>query len=110
MSQSAERVLASLVRHRIVTTRVVHVPGRHVDALGVPVAELVHDALIRDWGTLRDWVSQDHQFQDWLRRAEEQRTRWTQTENGDDLLHGTELAEGLDWKRLRTLPRDVTDS
>ena len=107
MSQAAQEVLASLVRHRIVTTHVLHAPGDPEDVLGEPVAELVHDALIRDWRSLREWVAHDHQFQDWLRRADEQRTRWTQTGNGDDLLHGTELAEGLDWHRRRTLPRDV---
>ena len=69
-----------------------------------PVAELIHDSLIRDWATLRTWIRQDSRFHEWLRRAEEQHHRWTSTTNGADLLRGTDLTEGLDWSRKRRLP------
>jgi hypothetical protein len=72
---TADDMLAALTAHRIVTTRTARAAGQP-DAPGVPVAELVHDALIRDWDALREWVSRDHRFQDWLRRADEQRARW----------------------------------
>ena len=72
-----------------------------------PVAELVHDALIRDWATLRDWVGQDSRFHDWLRRAEEHQRRWTVTTAAADLLHGSDLAEGLEWSRQRRLPTSI---
>jgi len=100
-----DEVLTVLSGHRIVTTRT----GAQPETTPVvPVAELVHDALIRDWGTLRDWVNQDHRFQDWLRRAREQHTRWADRHDPDDLLHGTDLAEGEDWsKQHRPLPRDI---
>jgi hypothetical protein len=100
-NDTADRALAALTAHRIVTTRTAP------DVADVPVAELVHDALIRDWAALRDWVSRDHRFHDWLRRAEDQRARWADQRDPGDLLHGTDLGEGLDWSKQRRLPRDT---
>jgi len=102
-----DEVLAVLTGHRIVTTRTVRTAGQPDDAPAVPVAELVHEALIRDWATLRDWVTQDHRFQDWLRRAEERHTRWADHHKSGDLLHGSDLADGVDWSRQRRLPAHI---
>lgn len=100
-----DAVLASLTRHRIVTTAA-RDPGP--PPTGV-VAELVHDTLARDWRELREWVEQDRRFHTWLRRADEQRARWTARRHTGDLLHGTDLAEGLDWSRQRRLPSATAD-
>jgi WD40 repeat protein len=102
-----EDVLAVLTAHRVVTTRVVHSAGRYEAAAGVPIAELVHDALIREWGALRAWVNQDHRFQDWLRRASEGHTRWARQHDPGDLLRGSDLAEGVEWSARRRLPEDT---
>ncbi|MGO4457309.1 trypsin-like peptidase domain-containing protein [Streptomyces sp. M-16] len=102
-----DEVLAVLTRHRIITTHTPLVPG-HPDApAGPPVAELIHDALIQDWGTLREWVSQDHRFQEWFDHTRDRRARWAAGNDPGDLLGGTALAEGLDWSRQRRLPSDV---
>ncbi|MFB0627822.1 trypsin-like peptidase domain-containing protein [Streptomyces sp. AB3(2024)] len=102
-----DEVLASLTRHRIITTHTPLVPG-HPDApAGPPVAELIHDALIQDWGTLREWVGQDHRFQEWFDHTRDRRARWAAGNDPGDLLAGTALAEGLDWSRQRRLPSDV---
>ncbi|MET9296632.1 trypsin-like peptidase domain-containing protein [Streptomyces sp. NPDC003077] len=98
-------VLAALTRHRIITTGTVTRPG---GAPGEPTAELIHDALIRDWGDLRDWVAEDHRFQVWLHRAAEQHTRHTGSGLPADLLDGTALAEGTEWARQRPLPAEIT--
>ncbi|MEU9880357.1 nSTAND1 domain-containing NTPase [Streptomyces phaeochromogenes] len=98
--EAADEVLAALTRHRIISTHTPQVGG----TVGSPTAELIHDTLTRDWGELRDWVAQDHRFHDWLRRAEEQRTRWSTREDPADLLHGADLAEGLEWAEQRGLP------
>ncbi|MEV4415965.1 trypsin-like peptidase domain-containing protein, partial [Catellatospora sp. NPDC049609] len=103
----ADEVLAILTSQRIVTTHAVPTTGQPQGATAPPVAELVHDTLIRDWHTLRDWVDKDHDFHDWLRRVDEKRVCWAGHQNPDDLLHGTDLAEGLDWAKQRRLPRDV---
>ncbi|MFE2601029.1 trypsin-like peptidase domain-containing protein [Streptomyces sp. NPDC059396] len=100
-------VLDLLIQHRIITTGRARNPVGPDSASGDPVAELVHDALIRDWADLRDWVAQDHQFHDWLRRAQEQRTRWDTSRHKGDLLDGTDLAAGLEWQQQRRLPSDT---
>lgn len=102
-----DTVMAALTRHRIVTTQTLRDSQHPEAAPGEPVAELIHDALIRDWGTLRDWVRQDHRFQEWLDRTRERQARWAQKNDPGDLLGGTALAEGLEWSHKRRLPGDI---
>ncbi|MDT0447898.1 nSTAND1 domain-containing NTPase [Streptomyces hesseae] len=101
-----DKVLAALTRYRIVTTRTATKRG---GMPGEPTAELIHDALIRDWGDLRDWVAQDHRFQVWLHRTAEQHARHAGSGLPGDLLHGTALAEGADWARQRPLPTEIAE-
>lgn len=103
-----EEALASLIRYRIITTRSERSPGSPESTPGRPVAELIHDTLIRDWPDLRAWVAEDHDFHDWLRRASERQTRWVELPGSGELLTGRELAEGLEFSRQRALPRDIT--
>ncbi|WP_290050317.1 nSTAND1 domain-containing NTPase [Amycolatopsis solani] len=105
--QLPDDVLDMLTTNRIITARHTHAHG-DTERGRTPVAELVHDALIHNWVTLRIWISEDHRFQDWLRRAREHQSNWTQRRDPDDLLHGTDLAEGLDWSTQRSVPRDIT--
>ncbi|MFF7442681.1 trypsin-like peptidase domain-containing protein [Streptomyces sp. NPDC008122] len=99
---AVDEVIASLAHRRIITTHRLDAPT------GQAVAELVHDSLIRDWGTLREWVGQDHRFQEWLERTRERRDRWAAQRDPGDLLAGTALAEGLEWQRERRLPGHIT--
>lgn len=99
-----DEVLAALTRHRIITTGSAPQPG---ETTGEPTAELIHDALVRDWSDLRTWVAQDRRFQVWLHRAAEQAARHDHSGRPDDLLSGTSLAEGTEWARQRPLPADV---
>ncbi|MGW7825143.1 nSTAND1 domain-containing NTPase, partial [Streptomyces puniciscabiei] len=108
--QAFDVVLAALTRHRIMATHTSHSPDHSdgaADAAGQPAAELIHDALIREWGTLREWVLQDHRFHEWLANTRQRRTRWAQTADPGDLLAGTALAEGLEWSHQRRLPGDI---
>ncbi|MBD0670130.1 eIF2A-related protein [Streptomyces sp. CBMA156] len=110
--RAVDDVLAVLSRHRIVTTYQVRDdtrPAPAQDAEGTAVAELVHDALIRDWDTLRDWVEQDLRFHDWLHRARQQHVRWQEHRDPQDLPSGTLLAEGTDWSNRRRLPGGIDD-
>ncbi|MEU5068913.1 trypsin-like peptidase domain-containing protein [Streptomyces virginiae] len=103
-----DTVLAALARHRIITTQTLRDP-QHPDAPpGEPVAELIHDALIRDWGTLSEWVRQDHRFHDWLDRTRERHASYAEKGDPGDLLGGTALAEGLEWARQRRLPGEIS--
>ncbi|MFJ8212086.1 trypsin-like peptidase domain-containing protein [Streptomyces sp. NPDC096033] len=106
--RDVDTVVAALARHRIIITQTLRDP-QHPDApTGEPVAELIHDALIRDWGTLAEWVRQDHGFYEWLGRIRERQTRWAANGEPGDLLGGTALAEGLDWAERRRLPADIS--
>ncbi|MER7485027.1 serine protease, partial [Streptomyces sp. NPDC126497] len=102
---AVDDVIAALTRHRIITTQTPQHPRTRP---GEPVAELIHEALIRDWGALRQWVDQDRRFQEWLDHARERQARWAATTDPGDLLGGTALAEGLEWSRRRSLPTEVT--
>ncbi|MFD3581612.1 hypothetical protein [Streptomyces sp. NPDC058683] len=103
LEEDADDVVAELARRRVVSTGRRRSAGRPDD--GEPVAELIHDALIRDWPALGDWIARDHRFHDWLRRADERRARWADRQHRhDDLLDGSDLAEGLEWAVERRLP------
>ncbi|MFE2144600.1 hypothetical protein ACFXA3_23165, partial [Streptomyces sp. NPDC059456] len=105
--EAFDQVLASLTHHRIITTHTPLTPGSPEVPAGPPVAELIHDALIQDWGTLREWVSQDHRFREWFEHTRERRARWVEGSNPGDLLAGTALAEGVEWSHQRHLPGDI---
>ncbi|EDY55573.1 WD40 repeat protein [Streptomyces sviceus ATCC 29083] len=105
--KTVDAVIASLTRCRIITTHTLRVP-QHPDApAGEPVAELIHEALIRDWGALREWVQQDRRFQEWLDRTRERQAHWAEKKDPGDLLGRTALAEGLEWSRRRRLPAEI---
>ncbi|MER7492527.1 trypsin-like peptidase domain-containing protein [Streptomyces pharetrae] len=106
---AVDSVIAALTRRRIITTQTQRAPRHPGAPPGEPVAELIHEALIRDWGALRDWVDQDHRFQEWLNRTRERQARWAAQGDPEDLLRGTALAEGLEWSRQRRLPSDIAD-
>ncbi|MGW3209036.1 nSTAND1 domain-containing NTPase [Streptomyces sp. NPDC001135] len=107
--ETVDEVLAVLVRHRVITTYTPQVSESSETRTAEPVAELIHDALIHDWPTLRDWVAQDHRFREWFERTRHQRARWAGSEDPTDLLRGTALAEGLEWAQRRHLPEDMTN-
>ncbi|KUN93656.1 hypothetical protein AQJ67_38670 [Streptomyces caeruleatus] len=107
MEADADEVLAELIRSRIVIIGMRRRPGRPDDE--EPVAELIHDVLIRAWPALNDWVARDHRFHDWLRRADERRVQWDELHHPDDLLHGSDLADGLRWAARERLPRHTAE-
>ncbi|MEU9142830.1 trypsin-like peptidase domain-containing protein [Streptomyces sp. NPDC048349] len=105
--EDVDEVIAALTRHRIITTYAPRVSLLRNTPPALPVAELIHDALIRDWGTLREWVRQDHRFREWLDHTRERRARHADGNHPGDLLGGTALAEGLEWSQQRRLPNDI---
>ncbi|WP_329123740.1 eIF2A-related protein [Streptomyces sp. NBC_01353] len=106
---AVDSVIAALTRRRIITTQTLGAPLRPGGPPGEPVAELIHEALIRDWGALREWVDQDHRFQEWLDRTRGRQSRWAAQKDPGDLLGGTSLAEGVEWSEQRRLPADITE-
>ncbi|WP_307820275.1 trypsin-like peptidase domain-containing protein [Streptomyces sp. MC1] len=104
--QTFETVMAALTGHRIIATRTMPRPDGTPDAA---TAELIHDALVRDWTDLRDWIAADHHFHTWLHRVGEQQARHAETGHPGDLLDGTDLAEGTTLAQHRGLPPDITE-
>ncbi|MFI9066386.1 trypsin-like peptidase domain-containing protein [Streptomyces sp. NPDC053429] len=105
--ERVDDVLAALAHHRIIVTHTPQVSLVHGSPPAQPVAELIHDALIRDWGTLRAWVRQDHRFKEWLDYTRTRRARWEERKDAGDLLAGTALAEGIEWAHQRRLPAGI---
>ncbi|MFI0138458.1 nSTAND1 domain-containing NTPase [Streptomyces luteogriseus] len=104
---AVDSVIAALTRRRIITTQTLQASQRPGALPGEPVAELIHEALIRDWGALRQWVDQDHRFHEWLDLTRERQVRWAAQKDPGDLLGGTALAEGVEWSHQRRLPADI---
>ena len=104
---AVDAVIATLAQHRIITTQTLAAPQQSGGPPGEPVAELIHEALIRDWGALRKWVDQDSRFQEWLERTRERQARWATANDPGDLLGGTALAEALEKSEERRLPTDI---
>src|SRR6516165_2539246 len=65
-------------------------------------AELVHEALIRHWPKLVDWIDRDRAFQSWLRQIRSNVELYS-SEPSDDgpLLRGSMLAQARDWLARR---------
>ena len=65
-------------------------------------AEVVHEALIRHWPKLVDWINRDRAFQSWLRQIASGIDLWSA--NPDDegpLLRGGMLAQAAEWLARR---------
>ncbi|MEL6164807.1 MAG: WD40 repeat domain-containing protein [Cyanobacteria bacterium J06628_3] len=64
--------------------------------------EIVHEALIREWGTLREWIKRNREFRIWQERLKPDVREWKNKQyNPDTLLQGTRLAIALDWLKQR---------
>jgi len=80
------------------------VTGRSLD--GVQTVEVVHEALIRGWGQLRDWMNADRTFRAWQERLRSVMRQWEGSQRDDGaLLRGTVLAEAEAW--LLNRPDDL---
>jgi PAS domain-containing protein len=73
-------------------------------APGKETAEVVHEALIRNWPTLVDWTNRDRAFQSWLRQLRPRVDEW-RLNPGDPgtVLSGGPLAVAEDWLARRGL-------
>jgi formylglycine-generating enzyme required for sulfatase activity len=69
---------------------------------GQETAEVVHEALIRNWPALVEWVSRDRAFQSWLRQLKPRVDEWrTSPQDEGTLLRGGQLAVAEDWAGRR---------
>jgi WD40 repeat protein len=71
-------------------------------------AEVVHEALIRGWGRLQQWMAEDRDFRQWQDRLRFEVKTWKETERSNSaLLRGSLLVEAEDW--LKEKPEGIAD-
>jgi len=64
--------------------------------------EVVHEALIREWGTLREWINANRQFRTWQERLKVALREWkNHNHETGGLLRGAPLGVAEDWLRKR---------
>ena len=64
--------------------------------------EIVHEALIREWGMLREWIKRNREFRIWQERLKPDIQEWQNKKyDAQALLQGTRLAIALDWLKQR---------
>src|SRR6266487_3825736 len=66
--------------------------------------EIIHDALLWEWGELRRWLRDDHDFLVWHQEFERRVQAWVETNSADPagreedkLFGGSDLAEAIEW-------------
>jgi tetratricopeptide (TPR) repeat protein/energy-coupling factor transporter ATP-binding protein EcfA2 len=64
--------------------------------------EVVHEALLREWQQLRNWMESDRTFRIWQEELRSRRRRWQQNErNEEDVLTGSLLSAAEAWLNER---------
>jgi WD40 repeat protein/energy-coupling factor transporter ATP-binding protein EcfA2 len=64
--------------------------------------EVVHEALIREWGTLREWINANRQFRVWQERLKVTLREWKNSNHDSGaLLRGVPLTVAEDWLHKR---------
>lgn len=80
-------LVARLADERLVVTG-------HDPAAGQDTAELIHEALIRHWQPLREWIDADRSFRLWQNGLRQAMAEWERTGHDEGaLLAGARLAE-----------------
>jgi WD40 repeat protein/DNA-binding SARP family transcriptional activator len=68
------------------------------DAAGQEIVEVVHEALIRNWGQLRRWMEADRIFRAWQERLRAALRQWQTTSKDEGaLLRGVPLTAAENW-------------
>jgi hypothetical protein len=63
---------------------------------------VVHEALIREWGTLRDWINANRDFRTWQERLKVALREWKNNNHDSGaLLRGVPLNVAAEWLRKR---------
>lgn len=76
------------------------------DKTSLETVEIVHEALIRNWGQLQEWMQQDRDFRYWQEQLRAAMRTWESSDKDEGgLLRGKPLTDALYWheKRLAQL-------
>jgi WD40 repeat protein len=76
---------------------------------GLEIVDIIHEALIREWGRLQQWLNEDRRFLLWNQETEARAKKWAETSTTEalkrdegKLLRGKDLAEAEDWLNERS--------
>jgi len=68
------------------------------------MVEIIHDALLWEWGQLRQWLQDDHDFLIWHQEFEKRVRGWVETNvvdpterEEDKLFGGSDLTKAIEW-------------
>ncbi|MEA5506387.1 CHAT domain-containing protein [Halotia wernerae UHCC 0503] len=88
-------LVTHLASERLVVT------GRN-ESTGAETVEIVHEALIREWGCLGQWIEQDREFRTWQQGLRTRRRQWDSSGRDDsELLRAKGLADAEEWLQKR---------
>jgi WD40 repeat protein len=66
--------------------------------------EITHEALLDEWGQLKEWIREDLHFLKWYQKFQDRFQEWVETNaldathrDADRLLRGRDLSEAEDW-------------
>jgi WD40 repeat protein len=101
-----ERETVHLAVRRLADARLL-TTGRDLES-GRETVELIHDALLREWGLLQRWLAEDRRFLAWRQEVERQIRAWVESapdtpkrrDNGR-LLRGPDLVKAEHWLAKR---------
>ncbi|MBP0019394.1 MAG: trypsin-like peptidase domain-containing protein [Cyanobacteria bacterium SBLK] len=69
---------------------------------GEETVEVIHEALIREWGTLRKWMNDNREFRTWQERLKVRIQEWEKMSKDEEaFLRGASLFEAKDWQQQR---------
>ncbi|EKU96898.1 WD40 repeat-containing protein [Leptolyngbya sp. PCC 7375] len=72
------------------------------DYEGYETVEITHEALIREWGLLKEWIKQDKAFLAWKEKIHTRINEWQKHKYQEELLRGRALLEAKNWSSNRS--------
>ena len=73
------------------------------NSASIETVEVVHEALIKNWGQLREWMSADRDFRSWQERLRAAIQQWQEAKQDEGaLLRGAPLVVAESWLQKRS--------
>jgi GAF domain-containing protein len=100
-SERSLQVIARLTDERLLVTR------RNTQS-GESTVEIIHDALLSEWGLLKKWLAEDREFIKWKNELRESLSSWYNKDRDETLLvGGVQLTNAEIW--LKNRYEDLTE-
>lgn len=73
------------------------------NSASIDTVEVVHEALIKNWGQLREWMSKDREFRSWQEGLRAAMQQWQEAKQDEGaLLRGVRLGVAESWLQKRS--------